>query len=107
MSAPFPVTVVIPAHDALPYVLEAVESVLNQRTPAAEIVVVDDASRDGTGDAVASRWSERAAAAGVSLRVLRGTFGSAGAARNAGWRAATSAWIAFLDADDLWFPDKL
>jgi len=41
------------------------------------------------------------------VRVVRGRFGSAAAARNAGWRAARSPWIAFLDADDVWFPEKL
>lgn len=84
----------------MPDVIEAVESVLAQDLPADEIVVVDDRSGDGSGDAVRARFGDR-------VRVLSGTFGSAAAARNAGWRAARGEWIAFLDADDLWTPDKL
>ena len=94
------VAVVIPAHNALPEVHEAIQSALDQTVPAGEIVVVDDDSSDGTGDAVAARF-------GAPVRTIRGRFGGAGAARNAGWRAARAPWIAFLDADALWFPDKL
>lgn len=94
------VSAVIPAHNAMPDVIEAVESVLAQHPPVHEIVVVDDRSSDGTGDAVRARFGDR-------VRVLAGHFGSASAARNAGWRAASGEWIAFLDADDLWTPDKL
>ena len=94
------ISAVIPAYNAMPDVMEAVESVLAQSLPVAEVVVVDDRSSDGTGDAVRARFGDR-------VRVLRGTFGSASASRNAGWRAATGDWIAFLDADDLWKPNKL
>lgn len=99
MSSRFQLSVVIPARDAMPFVHEAVQSALQQSMPVAEVVVVDDASSDGTGDSVEEAYGER-------VRVIRGRFGSAGAARNAGWKAATSPWVAFLDADDLWFPDK-
>ncbi len=96
----FEVTAVIPVRDGLPDVLEAVESVLAQTQPVADIVLVDDASRDGSAEAVERRFPGR-------VRVVRGTFGSAGAARNAGVKAARTAFVAFLDADDLWFPEKL
>jgi len=94
------VSVVVPAYNAMPDVLEAVESALSQERPASEVVVVDDRSSDGTGDALRTRFGDR-------VRVITGKYGSASAARNAGWRAATGEWIAFLDADDLWMPDKL
>jgi glycosyltransferase involved in cell wall biosynthesis len=68
------------------------------------VVVVDDNSRDGTGTAVEARFGGDRRAL---VRVLRGCFGSASAARNAGWRAAGAPWIALLDADDLWEPEKL
>jgi glycosyltransferase involved in cell wall biosynthesis len=93
-------SVVIPAHNGMPDLVDAVESALAQTHAPMEIVVVDDASTDGSGDAVEARF-------GARVRVVRGRFGSAGAARNAGWRAARGAWVAFLDADDLWFPEKL
>lgn len=98
----FEVSVVIPSHDGLPLVLDAVDSALSQTLPPAEIVVVDDGSRDGTAEAIAERFGSH-----PEVKVLRGQFGSAAAARNAGWRAATRPWIAFLDADDVWFPEKL
>lgn len=98
----FEFSVVIPARDALPLLLEAIDSALAQTLPPAEIVVVDDGSSDGTAEAVASRYARH-----PEVRLLSGRFGSAGAARNAGWRAATRPWIAFLDADDIWFPEKL
>ncbi len=94
------VSVVVPAHNGLPDVLEAVESALAQRPAPAEVIVVDDASTDGTADAVWARFGER-------VVLVRGRFGSAGAARNAGWRAARASWVALLDADDLWYPGKL
>jgi len=104
VSASFAAAAVIPARDALPDVLEAVESALAQSRPPVEVVVVDDGSSDGTGAAVERRF---AADARAPVRVLRGRFGSAAGARNAGWRAATAPWVALLDADDLWAPGKL
>jgi glycosyltransferase involved in cell wall biosynthesis len=97
---PSELTVVIPSHDGLPELLDAVDSALAQSAPPAAIVVVDDDSHDGTAQAVRTRFGDR-------VTLVHGKFGSAGAARNAGWRAARTAWIGFLDADDLWFPDKL
>ena len=104
MSEALVVAVVIPARDALPLVLEAVESALAQTRPPAEVLVVDDGSSDGTGSAVEERFGGDPRA---PVRVLRGRFGSAGAARNAGLRATTAPWIALLDSDDLWEPEKL
>ena len=104
MSAPLAVAAVVPARNALPDVLDAVESALAQTLPPAQVVVVDDGSEDGTGDAVERRFAADPRAA---VRVLRGRFGSAAAARNAGWRAASAPWVALLDADDVWEPDKL
>lgn len=100
MSRRFECAVAIPAHNALPDVLEAIESALGQTLPPVEIVVVDDSSTDGTGDEIRRRFGDR-------VRVVSGWFGSAAAARNAAWRASRAPWIGFLDADDLWYPRKV
>src|SRR5262249_57667626 len=61
---------------------------------------VDGGGGGDTADRMASRY-------GSQVRLVRGSFGGAAAARNAGWRAARSEWIAFLDADDDWAPGKI
>jgi glycosyltransferase involved in cell wall biosynthesis len=79
---------------------EALASVLAQTRPADEIVVVDDASPAGT-----SRALERV---DPRVRVLRHERNQgAGAARQTGVEGTTSEWIAFLDGDDIWQPQKL
>ncbi|MBS1241247.1 MAG: glycosyltransferase, partial [Gemmatimonadetes bacterium] len=92
------VSVVIPAHNAAPFVAAAIESVLGQTRPAGEILVVDDASSDATAEVV-GRYP-------VTLLQLPPTRGPS-AARNAGIAAATGDVVAFLDADDIWYPHHL
>jgi hypothetical protein len=96
------VAVVIPLHNKAATIERALASVFAQTLPAAEILVVDDASSDGGG--------ERAAGlARPPLRLLRRTQPGPGgyAARNLAIAQAQSPWIAFLDADDYWLPQHL
>ncbi len=93
------VTVVIPARDAAAYLEEAVLSVLAQTEPVHEIIVVDDGSRDGTG--------ELARGFGAPVRCIGQPAAGPGQARNRGVEAATTELVAFLDADDLWPPESL
>ncbi len=92
-------SVVIPARDAESFIAETVESVLAQTRPPVEVIVVDDGSTDGTAD-VLRRFGER-------IRVLTQPWHGAAAARNAGAAVASGTWLAFLDADDTWLPEKL
>lgn len=93
------VSVVIPVYNGVRYLGEAIESVLAQTRRPAEVLVVDDGSTDGS--------SEQAAAYGPPVSVLPQAHQGAAAARNAGVQAARHPLLAFLDADDLWAPDKL
>jgi glycosyltransferase involved in cell wall biosynthesis len=93
------VSVVVPVRDGAAYLEAALASVLEQDEPPLEVVVVDDGSRDESA-AVAER-------AGPRVRLVRGRFGSAAAARNAGIEASTGDVLAFLDHDDLWTPGRL
>jgi len=93
------VSVIIPAFNCAAYVADAVESALNQTRPPAEVIVVDDGSTDGT-DVVLRGFGSR-------IRVVSQQNRGLPAARNAGVAVATGEWLAFLDADDLWLPEKL
>jgi glycosyltransferase involved in cell wall biosynthesis len=96
-----PVSVLIPCYRNAATIGRALASVAAQSAPAAEVIVIDDASGDDT--------AELAGRSGIpGLRVVRldRNLGPGGA-RNAGWRAAGQPYIAFLDADDAWHPRKL
>ncbi len=94
------VSAIIPARDAEAYLGEAIESILGERPWPAEVVVVDDGSRDATA-AVAAGF-------GDPVRCIRRREpGGVAAACNVGVAAAAGELIAFLDADDLWTAGKL
>lgn len=95
----FDVSVVIPARNAARWIVGALQSVAEQRLAAQEVLVIDDASTDDT--------VERVTSCGLATHVLRGPGGNAARARNLGIRAARGEWIAFLDADDVWYRDHL
>ena len=99
------VSVVIPCFNSARTLERAVASVAAQTFAPAEVIIVDDASRDGTADRARSLAREYPRL-NVSLVELPVNVG-AGAARNAGWDRATNTYVAFLDADDAWHPHKL
>lgn len=91
--------VVIPSFNRRLLIGETLESVLAQTHPAAEVVVVDDGSDDGTADMVRNRYP--------TIKVLARPRAGVCAARNAGVAATTAPLIAFCDSDDLWTADHL
>ncbi|MEM6327275.1 MAG: glycosyltransferase family A protein [Bacteroidota bacterium] len=97
------ISAIVPVYNGERYLREALESILAQTLPAAEILVVDDGSTDSSADLAASI----AETASVPIRVIRQDNAGAAAARNHGAREATGSLLAFLDADDLWTPDAL
>ena len=93
------VSVVIPVYNGERFVAEAIDSALAQSLSNLEIIVVDDGSTDGT--------SRTLATFGSRIRVHRQANRGVASARNAGAGQARGSYIAFLDADDVWLPDKL
>ncbi len=93
------VSVVIPTHNYGQYVTEAVEGVLSQTFRDYEIIVVDDGSTDDTRERLEPYMGR--------IRYMYQKNRGISAARNVGIRAARGRYIAFLDADDVWLPEKL
>ena len=97
------VSVIIPAFNAAATVGRALDSVRAQEGVGVEIIVIDDASGDATADTVRA-----AIRPGENITLLQLPVNSGvSAARNAGIRLARAPYLAFLDADDIWLPDKL
>ena len=97
------VSVVIPAFNVEAYLAATLDSVLNQSLDSLEVIVVDDASTDGTA-ALASSAAKRDG----RLRLLRRTCnGGVCRARNQGLAAARGEWVAFVDSDDWLAADRL
>lgn len=95
-------SVIIPVHNKARHVAESVASALDQTLSPHEVILIDDASTDGSAEIIAGIKDPR-------IRLLfRETPGPGGyAARNLGIEKAEGDWIAFLDADDIWAPTHL
>jgi glycosyltransferase involved in cell wall biosynthesis len=93
------ISVVIPAYNAGHFIEEAVSSVLAQEMPADEIIVVNDGSTDRDYSGLEQLHH--------SIRVVQQANRGVSAARNLGCRVATGAYVAILDADDVWLKGKL
>ena len=96
------VSVIIPTHNRESLITRAIESVIAQTYPIHEIVVVDDASSDNTESLIhdlQDRYRQ--------IKYYKIEKGGAQAARNEGIRKASGEWIAFLDSDDEFLPDKI
>jgi glycosyltransferase involved in cell wall biosynthesis len=106
MSSIFiPVTVIIPCYQSHDTIERSLNSVLTQSVLPAEIILVDDASDDGTAQKLRS-LQHQFPIANITVDVLSKN-GGPGMARNRAWELATQPWLAFLDADDTWHPHKL
>jgi glycosyltransferase involved in cell wall biosynthesis len=94
------ITTALTVYNATWCVERAIQSVLDQTEPVHEILVADDGSTDGTPELVESRFGDR-------VRLLRLPHRNASATRKTAIAQATGDWIAFLDADDWWAPEKI
>ncbi len=95
------VSIIMPSYNTAPYIAESIQSVLNQTYKDWELIIVDDCSTDNTDEVVDSFLDNR-------IKYLKNEINSgAAASRNKALREAKGKWIAFLDSDDLWMPEKL
>jgi len=101
MDSPL-VSVIMPARNAGRFIAAAIDSVIAQSIGSWELIVVDDGSEDET-PVIVRRYAD----SDDRIRLLRRSHRRLAEARNAGIRESSAPWIAFLDADDLWHPDKL
>jgi hypothetical protein len=95
------VTVVIPTYNRASLLEKAIDSALSQTYRNIEVIVADDSSTDGTKEMVLAIKDPR-----IKLLELKRT-GHVSPTRNAGVRAGSGKWIAFLDSDDIWLPEKI
>jgi glycosyltransferase involved in cell wall biosynthesis len=93
------ISCIVPLHNGELYVREALDSILAQTYPYLEVIVADDGSTDGSASIVASY--------GDQIRHVRQPVSGPAAARNLGLGVARGDFVAFLDHDDLWHPEKL
>jgi len=103
-----PVSVVIPCYCCSDTIGRALASVAAQTMLVQEVLLVEDASPDGGKtlhalNLLAARYSDIFAVKIIALK----ENGGAASARNAGWEAASQPYIAFLDSDDAWHPEKI
>ena len=96
------VSVIMPSYNTAKYIAETIESVCNQTYPYWELIIVDDCSTDETDAVVAKYLSD------TRIRYLKNERNSGAAiSRNYALREAKGKWVAFLDSDDVWHPEKL
>lgn len=98
------ISVVCPTFNASSFVIPTLESVVAQTRRPYEVIVSDDGSTDDTVSVVTNFLSRRP---NIKSRVVVNSHRGPGATRNAGVQAAAGEWIAFIDSDDLWLPNKL
>lgn len=102
------VSIIVPMHNAAPYIQETIQSVIKQTWKNWELLLVDDCSEDNTVDVVREACGklEQPQQDRIKVIELADNIGAA-ETRNTGLKAATGRYIAYLDADDFWQPEKL
>ena len=96
------VSIIMPSFGTAPFIAESIESVQAQSYKNWELIIVDDCSPDNTDDVVRPYLSDE------RIKYLKNEKNSGAAvSRNRALREAKGKWIAFLDSDDLWMPEKL
>ena len=96
------VSIIMPSYNTAGFIAKSVESVLAQTYPYWELIIVDDCSTDNTDEVMAEFLSDSRI-----VYLKNKTNSGAAVSRNRALQLARGKWIAFLDSDDLWHPEKL
>lgn len=95
------VSIIMPSYNTAPYIKETIQSVLDQTYTKWELIIVDDCSTDNTDEVLSEIHDER-------IKYFKNEKNSGAAvSRNKALREAKGQWIAYLDSDDIWMPEKL
>ena len=100
------IAVVCPTFNCKDYINQTLNTILCQKNKPEEVIFSDDGSNDNTLEIIEQN-RDRFTQAGIDLKVLHNPHEGPGAARNHGVLATDQPWVAFLDADDNWKPEKL
>ena len=97
------VSIIMPSYNTAQYISKAIKSVINQTYTEWELIIVDDCSTDNTYEILDKEYLENS-----KIRFFKNpkNYGAA-VSRNKALKEARGRWIAFLDSDDLWLPQKL
>ncbi|SHI28637.1 teichuronic acid biosynthesis glycosyltransferase TuaG [Butyrivibrio fibrisolvens DSM 3071] len=101
------VSIIVPVHNARDYIANTIKMVEAQTYTNWELVLVDDASTDDSVEIITSAIEESSFSQEHFVLILKNKNEKAAAARNTGLDRASGRYIAFLDADDVWLPEKL
>lgn len=104
------ISIIVPVYNAENYIDETIQTVINQTCQDWELLLVDDCSVDRSVEviqATINRYEQKGIAKGRIRLILKQQNEGAAKARNTGVTEARGRYIAFLDSDDLWYPDKL
>jgi glycosyltransferase involved in cell wall biosynthesis len=104
MGTDVKISVIIPAYNVEETIINCVESVLQQTLPVFEIIIINDGSSDNTLKSILSYKTDMELS---KLYIYTQPNSGPSKARNEGIKYASGNWIAFLDADDMWLPDKI
>ena len=96
-------SVIIPTYNSAKYIVKTLNSVIKQTFTNYEIIISDDGSNDNTVELVHNTMRQHS----IKYQVLQNKHSGPGETRNIAVRASNGKWIAFLDSDDIWYPDKL
>jgi len=99
------ISVVCPTYNSAAFIEKTLASVFSQSLPVYEIIISDDGSTDRTLEIVESIFQEQGAK--FKCKLLKNSHKGPGSTRNMGIRSAQGEWIAFLDSDDIWLPEKI